>query len=75
VKQNDMLFIPNVGKNSSTKSKQMMSLLKKWGDLGPVYGKQWRSWEYQYGDEYSGGHHLPTLKKQIDQISKPNQRP
>jgi thymidylate synthase len=39
-----------------------------YGDLGPVYGKQWRSWEYQYGDEYSGGHHLPTLKKQIDQI-------
>jgi thymidylate synthase len=41
-----------------------------YGELGPVYGKQWRSWEYQYGDEYSGGHHLPTLKKQIDQIAK-----
>ena len=40
----------------------------KWGELGPIYGKQWRKWEYQYGDEYSGGHHLPTLKKQIDQI-------
>lgn len=38
------------------------------GELGPIYGKQWRQWEYQYGDEYSGGHHLPTLKKQIDQI-------
>jgi thymidylate synthase len=42
---------------------------KKWGDLGKIYGAQWRSWEYQYGDEYSGGHHLPTLKKQIDQIA------
>jgi thymidylate synthase len=41
---------------------------KKWGDLGPIYGKQWRNWEYQYGDEYNEGHHLPTLKKQIDQI-------
>ena len=41
---------------------------KKWGELGPIYGKQWRNWEYQYGDEYSSGHHLPTLKKQIDQI-------
>jgi len=41
---------------------------KKWGELGPIYGKQWRKWEYQYGDEYNEGHHLPTLKKQIDQI-------
>jgi thymidylate synthase len=42
---------------------------KKWGELGPIYGKQWRKWEYQYGDEYNEGHHLPTLKKQIDQIA------
>jgi thymidylate synthase len=42
---------------------------KELGDLGPIYGKQWRNWGYQYGDEYSGGHHLPTLKKQIDQIA------
>jgi thymidylate synthase len=42
---------------------------KEWGELGPIYGKQWRKWEYQYGDEYNEGHHLPTLKKQIDQIA------
>jgi thymidylate synthase len=42
---------------------------EKWGELGPIYGKQWRNWEYQYGDEYNEGHHLPTLKKQIDQIA------
>jgi thymidylate synthase len=30
-----------------------------WGELGPVYGKQWRSWDVRYG---SG----PTIK--IDQI-------
>jgi len=42
---------------------------KKWGELGPIYGKQWRSWEYQYGDEYNEGHHLPTIRKDIDQIA------
>ncbi len=31
----------------------------KWGELGPIYGKQWRNWDYRYG---SG----PTYK--IDQI-------
>ena len=32
---------------------------KEWGELGPIYGKQWRNWDYRYG---SG----PTYK--IDQI-------
>ena len=22
-----------------------MSLLREWGELGPIYGKQWRNWD------------------------------
>jgi thymidylate synthase len=39
---------------------------KKWGDLGPIYGKQWRSWGS--GDEYVDG--IVYMKyPPIDQIT------
>ena len=42
----------------------------EWGDLGRIYGAQWRGWSYQYGDEFdvSGTHYLPSQKIKIDQI-------
>jgi len=36
---------------------------KKWGDLGPIYGKQWRSWEWNTWPGYQ-----PAYTERIDQI-------
>ncbi len=42
---------------------------KKWGDLGPIYGKQWRNWKYQENEWYDGNTHYPEISTSIDQIS------
>jgi thymidylate synthase len=39
----------------------------KWGELGPVYGKQWRSWDYWSGLKL--GDRVLNDKKSIDQIT------
>ena len=39
---------------------------KKWGDLGPVYGKQWRSWKFT--DKFTNGEQIAYVNGSIDQI-------
>ena len=44
---------------------------KKWGDLGPVYGKQWRGWKYIKEGGYllkNGNEGKGTTTKYTDQI-------
>jgi thymidylate synthase len=42
---------------------------KTWGELGPIYGKQWRKWKYQENEWYDGHTHYPEISTSIDQIS------
>ena len=39
---------------------------KEWGDLGPVYGKQWRSWKFT--DKFTNGEQIAYVNGKIDQI-------
>ena len=49
---------------------------KKWGELGPIYGKQWRKWSlfpeteiYDYGINSNGSKYPISRYKRIDQIA------
>lgn len=40
---------------------------KKWGELGPVYGKQWRSWKFT--DKFTNGEQIAYVNGKVDQIA------
>jgi thymidylate synthase len=39
---------------------------EKWGELGPIYGKQWRNWKFT--DKFTNGEQIAYVNGQIDQI-------
>jgi thymidylate synthase len=39
---------------------------KEWGELGPVYGKQWRNWKFT--DKFTNGEQIAYVNGKIDQI-------
>jgi len=40
---------------------------ERWGDLGPIYGKQWRSWKFT--DKFTNGEQIAYVNGKIDQIA------
>ena len=40
---------------------------ERWGDLGPVYGRQWRDWKFT--DKFTNGEQIAYVNGKIDQIT------
>ena len=49
------------------KIKTDFKFAEKWGDLGPVYGKQWRSWKFT--DKFTNGEQIAYVNGKVDQIA------
>ena len=77
----DAKILPNMSKEKMTelgyrltkeefinKIKTDDEFAKKWGELGPIYGKQWRSWNNYKGDEIAPNG-FEMWNEPIDQIA------
>jgi thymidylate synthase len=63
----------NKGSNGYTKEEFINEIktddefAKTWGELGPIYGKQWRSWKFT--DKFTNGEQIAYVNGKIDQIA------
>ena len=80
-KENQEARIKKQGENPETvltlaefvqKIKEDDKFAKKWGELGPVYGVQWRSWKTETGKEID---QIATLVQQIKHVRENKNSP
>jgi thymidylate synthase len=65
-KETPWQFTPDTIEEFINRIKTDESFAKEWGELGPIYGKQWRRWE---ADDLDAPRYEYSFKKDIDQIT------
>jgi thymidylate synthase len=67
--------IPEYSKQFTMSFKEYVNKIKtddefaeKWGELGPVYGKQWRDWKFT--DKFTNGQQIAYVNGKVDQIQR-----
>jgi thymidylate synthase len=68
-KLNDLEYSPDLKLSHEefiNKIKTDDEFAKKWGELGPIYGKQWRKWKFT--DKFTNGEQIAYVNGNVDQI-------
>ena len=68
-KLNDLEYSPDLKLSQEefiNKIKTDDEFAKKWGELGPIYGKQWRKWKFT--DKFTNGEQIAYVNGNVDQI-------